>query len=100
MILIKKWPIFLPKYKLTPIFFLTIEDSHWEKKTSDGEEIPVPRTQHAAICTPKKEVFIFGGHASPTQRLNDCWLLKMPNANTNDVVWQRIENDHDVSPNE
>lgn len=49
---------------------------------------------------PKNEMFVFGGHASPTLRLNDCWLLKMPNPNNPEVVWQRIEGDADVADNE
>ena len=60
----------------------------------------MPRTQHAAILTPKKEVFVFGGHASPTQRLNDCWILKIPNVNNPEVMWQRVEGDRDVPTNE
>lgn len=62
--------------------------------------MPCPRTQHIAIATPNKEVFVFGGHASPTVRLNDCWMLKIPNPNNPEVIWERIEGDMDVEPNE
>ena len=62
--------------------------------------MPKSRTQHAAVFTPNKEVFVFGGHASPTVRLNDCWFLKMPNANNPEVFWHRVEGDTDVPPNE
>ena len=53
-----------------------------------------------ALLTPKKEIFVFGGHASPTQRLNDCWILTIPNANNPEVVWERITGDRDVPANE
>ena len=62
--------------------------------------MPVPRTQHAAVLTPQKEVFIFGGHASPTVRLNDCWFLKMPNAQADEVYWQRVEGCVDTNAND
>ena len=62
--------------------------------------MPIPRTQHVAILTPKKEVFVFGGHSSPTTRLNDCWLMKIPNQNNPEVHWERISGDRDVAPNE
>ena len=67
-------------------------------------DIPRPRTQHAAVACgtksePKSEMFVFGGHASPTLRLNDCWILKAPN-NALDVTWQRVEGDKDVADNE
>jgi len=52
-------------------------DCQWERKQPEGDVQPTPRTQHAAVSTPKKEIFVFGGHASPTVRLNDCWFLKM-----------------------
>lgn len=51
------------------------KDGMWEKKQPEGEEHPVPRSQHAACRMDEKNVFVFGGHASPTQRLNDCWIL-------------------------
>ena len=75
-------------------------DCQWEKKKIEGDDHPCPRTQHAAIATPTKEIFIFGGHASPTQRLNDCWLMKIPNANNLEVYWERIEGCSEVMPNE
>ena len=62
--------------------------------------MPCPRTQHVALRTPKNEIFVFGGHASPTQRLNDCWLMKMPNVNNPEVFWERIQGDSDTAPNE
>ena len=73
------------------------EDCTWERKQAEGEEHPIPRTQHAAIATPKKDVFIFGGHASPTVRLNDCWFLRVTN---NEIIWERVQGDRDVAPNE
>ena len=82
------------------MIFVIIEDSHWDKKVVEGEACPQARTQHAAIMTPKKEIFIFGGHASPVKRLNDCWLLKIANPNNAEVQWERIEGCDDVPDNE
>lgn len=91
--------------RLTKYVLSCAEECFWEKKTQEGDQLPRPRTQHAAVglgtkAEPKNEIFIFGGHASPTVRLNDCWILKMPNANNPDVIWQRIEGDNDVAANE
>ncbi len=33
-------------------------------------------------------MLIFGGHAAPTQRLNDCWWLKV-----SDFTWTRVLGD-------
>ena len=51
--------------------------------------MPVPRTQHIAVATPKNDkVFIFGGHHSPKARLNDTWFLVVK-----DYEWQRVGNE-------
>lgn len=48
------------------------------------------------MATPKFDrVFIFGGHASPTQRLNDCWWLKV-----SDYTWTRVLGDKNGNPNQ
>ena len=60
----------------------------------------MPRSQHAAVRIDDKNVFVFGGHASPTQRLNDCWILNMQNTNATEVYWQRVEGDVDTGLNE
>jgi len=71
-------------------------DSTWEKQQSSGDETPLPRTQHIALATAKKDrIFVFGGHASPTRRLNDCWWLKVQ-----DMSWSRVKGDVDVDENQ
>jgi Galactose oxidase, central domain len=77
--------------------FQFLEECRWEqeKKYSPTEEQPQPRAQHVALATQKYDrVFIYGGHASPTQRLNDCWWLKV-----SDYSWTRCLGDKTVSAN-
>lgn len=57
--------------------------------------MPPPRTQHTALATENKKIFVFGGHASPTQRLNDCWYY-----HTQESQWERISGDKDVAENQ
>jgi dynein heavy chain len=38
---------------------------------------------------------MFGGHANPTTRLNDCWWLDVK-----DYTWSRVEGDKDVAMNQ
>jgi len=76
---------------------LSLKECRWEheKKYVASEEQPQPRAQHVALATQKYDrVFIFGGHASPTQRLNDCWWLKV-----SDYSWTRCLGDKTVSAN-
>jgi len=73
------------------------EECRWEKeKGNNGEEVPPPRAQHIACATPKSDrIFIYGGHASPTVRLNDTWWLKV-----SDLSWTRALGDKAVATNE
>ena len=51
-----------------------------------------------AILTPKRDkIFVFGGHFSPTVRLNDCWWLRVQDGKP--VRWSRVEGDKDVEEN-
>jgi hypothetical protein len=60
-------------------------DATWTKEHNHGGDQPLPRTQHIAIATPKKDkIFIFGGHHSPSSRLNDCWYITI---NKGEVAW-------------
>jgi hypothetical protein len=71
------------------ILTLTLEETRWEKETSNGEEKPPARAQHIALATLKNDrIFVFGGHASPTVRLNDTWWLKV-----SDLTWTRALGD-------
>jgi N-acetylneuraminic acid mutarotase len=63
----------------------------------EGEQ-PVARAQHVAVNPPKSEsIFIYGGHASPTRRLNDCWWLDTKGG---ECKWRRVNGDKDVDPNQ
>jgi len=75
----------------------------WSKESNDGEQ-PMARAQHVAVNPSKKDcpekadcVFIFGGHATPTRRLNDCWWLEVKGAECN---WKRVTGCKDVEPNQ
>jgi len=72
------------------------KETRWEKETSNGEEKPPARAQHIAIATPRNDrLFVFGGHASPTVRLNDTWWLKV-----SDLTWTRALGDKACQNNE
>lgn len=73
--------------------FLSVAECRWEKEKSNGDEIPPARAQHIAIATAKYDrIFVFGGHMTPTQRLNDCWWL-----NVADYSWKRVTGDQAIS---
>lgn len=68
----------------------------WEKQEQSGEELPHPRSQHVAIAIPpiNDRMFVFGGHSSPTVRMNDTWWL-----NTKDYSWTRAKGDKPTEAN-
>ena len=72
-----------------------LEEVRWTKLDCNGETFPRPRTQHVAMADEdKKKIFIFGGHANQTTRLNDCWLFEVKTS-----TWTRVEGDKDVEDN-
>lgn len=74
---------------------LHIKECRWEKEKCTGDEMPPGRAQHVALATPKYDrVFVYGGHHSPTQRLNDCWWLRVQ-----DFSWHRVTGDKAVAMN-
>jgi hypothetical protein len=73
------------------------KECRWEKEKALGDEQPPARAQHVALATPKFDrIFVYGGHTTPTQRLNDCWWLKV----TGDWTWQRVTGDKVVALNQ
>lgn len=48
----------------------------WSLTDCDGEEIPLPRTNHAACKIGKNEMFVFGGFYTSKKRFNDVHILK------------------------
>jgi hypothetical protein len=48
----------------------------WILADCDGEEIPLPRTNHAACKISKNEMFVFGGYYTSKKRFNDVHILK------------------------
>jgi dynein heavy chain len=68
----------------------------WEKQSPSGEETPPARSQHVAQVLPpgNDRMFVFGGHHTPTVRLNDTWML-----NTKEYVWTRAKGDKATEEN-
>jgi dynein heavy chain len=68
----------------------------WEKQNPSGEELPPARSQHVAEVLPptNDKMFVFGGHSTPTVRLNDTWFF-----NTKEFVWTRGKGDKKVEQN-
>ena len=52
------------------------DEAVWIENICDGEEVPLPRSNHAACKIGKLKMFIFGGLYSSNQRLNDVHILK------------------------
>jgi hypothetical protein len=52
------------------------EESVWTEITCDGDEIPMPRSNHAACKIDNTNMFVFGGLYSSNQRFNDVHILK------------------------
>lgn len=48
----------------------------WHLTECDGEEIPLPRTNHAACKISKNEMFVFGGYYTSKKRFNDVHVLR------------------------
>ena len=78
------------------MFFLQSEFCDWDVEKPSGDEIPPARAQHVALATPdNQDVFVFGGHASPTTRLSDTWWL-----NVQSMQWRRAQGDKSVGENQ
>ena len=76
-------------------FLIFLEEIKWFKEKPSGDEIPHPRAQHLAITCPNEDrVFIFGGHATQTVRLNDAWFYM-----TKQQQWKRADGAEPESPN-
>jgi hypothetical protein len=48
----------------------------WQLNECDGDEIPLPRTNHAACKIAKNEMFVFGGYYTSKKRFNDVHILR------------------------
>lgn len=55
---------------------LTRKGAVWIKNECEGEEIPMPRTNHAACCIGNQRMFVFGGLYSSKTRFNDVHILQ------------------------
>jgi len=49
----------------------------WTQSDCEGDEIPLPRTNHAACKISKSEMFVFGGYYTSKKRFNDVHILKI-----------------------
>jgi dynein heavy chain len=74
-------------------------DCTWSKETAAGTDKPLGRAQHVALSIVKKEkiekVWYFGGHHSPSARLNDTWYFVVK-----EMGWQRVGPDPDNTENQ
>lgn len=75
----------------------TTSDCNWSQCDQSGDEIPAARAQHVAVYAPKtNKMFVFGGHHTPQQRLNDTWFLNTQGSN---FEWTRAKGDSNVGSN-
>lgn len=51
-------------------------DYMWTHTECDGDDIPLPRTNHSACKISKNEMFVFGGYYTSKQRFNDVHILR------------------------
>ena len=54
----------------------------WALIECDGDEIPLPRTNHSACKISKNEMFVFGGYYTSKSRFNDVHILKVASASS------------------
>lgn len=52
------------------------DEAVWAEIMCDGNEIPMPRSNHAATKIDNVSMFVFGGLYSSNQRFNDVHILK------------------------
>lgn len=53
----------------------------WTMTECDGEEVPMPRTNHSACKISKNEMFVFGGYYTSKKRFNDVHILRTGTGN-------------------
>ena len=63
----------------------SLEVCHFTHEKCSGD-IPPARTNHAACAMPGDRMFIFGGHFTNTQRLNDAYVL-----DTKSFAWRLVK---------
>lgn len=66
----------LPNGQVYTLKFNQKSEYVWSLTDCDGEEIPLPRTNHAACKIGKNEMFVFGGFYTSKKRFNDVHILK------------------------
>jgi dynein heavy chain len=71
----------------------------WSKENATSAEKPLGRAQHVALSIVTNEkiekVWFFGGHHSPSARLNDTWYFVVK-----EMGWQRVGSDPDNTENQ
>lgn len=58
-------------------------DYIWTQNDCEGDEVPLPRTNHAACKLGKdksNEMFVFGGYYTSHKRFNDVHILRIGNS--------------------
>ncbi len=68
------------------------KDCNWVKIGPNGanwgDNGPLPRSQHVAVSLSNDKLWIFGGHYTPSIRLNDIWTLDVRNGTWTCPPWQ------------
>ena len=67
---------------------------NWQRLEVSGPE-PHPRSQHVAVAIDADRLFVFGGHYTPSVRLNDVWILNVRTGEWSHPDWY----DPSVEPN-
>lgn len=65
----------LPSDKVYNLKITVKGDCVWTAIDCEGDEIPLPRTNHSACKISKNEMFVFGGYYTSKKRFNDCHIL-------------------------
>lgn len=65
----------LPSDKVYNLKITVKGDCVWTAIDCEGEEIPLPRTNHSACKISKNEMFVFGGYYTSKKRFNDVHIL-------------------------
>ena len=65
----------MPNNQVFTLKISSNQEALWTENICEGDEIPLPRSNHAACRIGKMQMFIFGGLFSSNQRFNDVHLL-------------------------
>jgi hypothetical protein len=70
----------------------------WTQSDCEGDEIPLPRTNHSACKIGKNEMFVFGGYYTSKKRFNDVHILKIVLGTSLSFLFLRLQSLRLFSP--